>query len=78
MLIKQVSFRECLVNSPNKQFQLESFNVSYESDEPEGFGDAKVSQLEQLVGGDEDVLRLDVAMQDVLLVEILQREADLD
>jgi hypothetical protein len=48
------------------------------SDRPEGFGDAEVSQLEQLVGGDEDVLRLDVAMQDVLLVEVLQREADLN
>ena len=40
-------------------------------------GDAKVAELEESRRGDEDVLRLEVAVQDAALVHVVQRERQL-
>ena len=45
---------------------------------PKCFRDAKVSQLEQFVSRDENVLSLDVPVEDVLLVQVLESKTDLD
>ena len=45
---------------------------------PKCFRDAKVSQLEQFVSRDENVLGLDVPVEDVLLVQVLEGKTDLD
>ena len=38
----------------------------------------EVADLDEALGGEEDVLGLEVAVEDVLLVDVLQREGDLD
>ena len=45
---------------------------------PERLRDSKVPEFEKLIGGDENVLGLEISVDDVLLVQVLKREADLD
>ena len=40
----------------------------------ENFGDAKVSQFDDVIFGDEDVLRLDVTMKDFQIVNVFDRQ----
>jgi hypothetical protein len=41
-------------------------------------GNAKVSNLDDILGSDEDVLGLQVPVQNVLLVDVLQAECNLN
>lgn len=43
----------------------------------EVLGDAEVSQFDRVGGCEEDVLRLEVAVDDLAVVDVLDREADL-
>ena len=53
-------------------------NILKKNSPPQSFRDAKVSQFEELRGGHEDVLGLEVAVEDLVLVQVRQGESDLD
>ena len=47
------------------------------SSKPKCFRNSEVSQLEKFVGPDENILGLDISVDDVFLVQVLQRETNL-